>query len=294
VTLRRLSGQYGASPDQASTGSGPRRAGLPEPERALPRARQHRFAARRPTTCCPAGGCTKYSKSPAQLRRPQNGLLAMPFGWMRHSQFCWLMIPVRSTFRVEPAVLPGCGDRGCRRLLPCHGRRCCILRRRGGPADPAGGRCAAFHVTGMHRLSAGRSIDSLNLTFVQMATCGLVFLIMSSLLLVLAGTMGDNGWNSRLHLLLCKQPLNRRKPALRWHEPKGPSKVTSWAERLGRRGLTADVGKHSRPSRRGSCGGGRGGGAEDRPGPRIQHQPRGPLPVPEDRQLTHSLHIIQG
>lgn len=39
----------------------------------------------------------------------------------------------------------------------------------------------AFHVTGMHRLSAGRSIDSLNLTFVQMATCGLVFLIMSSL-----------------------------------------------------------------------------------------------------------------
>ncbi|WP_354238714.1 DMT family transporter [Arthrobacter sp. UYEF20] len=39
----------------------------------------------------------------------------------------------------------------------------------------------AFHVTGMHRLSAGRSVDSLNLTFVQMATCGLVFLIMSSL-----------------------------------------------------------------------------------------------------------------
>jgi drug/metabolite transporter (DMT)-like permease len=39
----------------------------------------------------------------------------------------------------------------------------------------------AVHVTGMHRLSAGRSIDSLNLTFVQMATCGLVFLIMSSL-----------------------------------------------------------------------------------------------------------------
>jgi ribosomal protein S14 len=76
-------------------------------------------------------------------------------------------------------------------------------------------------------------------------------LIMSSLLLVLAGTMGDNGWNSRLHLLLCKQPLNRRKPELRWHEPKGPPKVTSWAERLGRRGPTADVGKHSRPSRRG-------------------------------------------
>lgn len=39
----------------------------------------------------------------------------------------------------------------------------------------------AVHVTGMHRLSAGRSIDSLNLTFVQMATCGLVFLIMSCL-----------------------------------------------------------------------------------------------------------------
>jgi drug/metabolite transporter (DMT)-like permease len=39
----------------------------------------------------------------------------------------------------------------------------------------------AVHVTGMHRLSAGRSIDSLNLTFVQMATCGLVFLAMSSL-----------------------------------------------------------------------------------------------------------------
>lgn len=39
----------------------------------------------------------------------------------------------------------------------------------------------AVHVTGMHRLSAGRSVDSLNLTFVQMATCALVFLIMSSL-----------------------------------------------------------------------------------------------------------------
>jgi drug/metabolite transporter (DMT)-like permease len=39
----------------------------------------------------------------------------------------------------------------------------------------------AVHVTGMHRLSAGRNIDSLNLTFVQMATCGLVFLVMSSL-----------------------------------------------------------------------------------------------------------------
>jgi drug/metabolite transporter (DMT)-like permease len=39
----------------------------------------------------------------------------------------------------------------------------------------------AVHVTGMHRLSAGRRIDSLNLTFVQMATCGLVFLIMSGL-----------------------------------------------------------------------------------------------------------------
>lgn len=39
----------------------------------------------------------------------------------------------------------------------------------------------AVHVTGMHRLSAGRSIDSLNLTFVQMATCALVFLFMSSL-----------------------------------------------------------------------------------------------------------------
>jgi drug/metabolite transporter (DMT)-like permease len=33
----------------------------------------------------------------------------------------------------------------------------------------------------MHRLSAGRNIDSLNLTFAQMATCGLVFLVMSSL-----------------------------------------------------------------------------------------------------------------
>jgi len=39
----------------------------------------------------------------------------------------------------------------------------------------------AVHVTGMHRLSAGRSVDSLNLTFVQMATCALVFLVMSSL-----------------------------------------------------------------------------------------------------------------
>lgn len=39
----------------------------------------------------------------------------------------------------------------------------------------------AVHVTGMHRLSVGRSIDSLNLTFVQMASSALVFLIMSSL-----------------------------------------------------------------------------------------------------------------
>jgi drug/metabolite transporter (DMT)-like permease len=39
----------------------------------------------------------------------------------------------------------------------------------------------AVHVTGMHRLSAGSGIDSLNLTFIQMATCGLVFLVMSSL-----------------------------------------------------------------------------------------------------------------
>lgn len=38
----------------------------------------------------------------------------------------------------------------------------------------------AVHVTGMHRLSAGRHIDSLHLTFVQMATCGLVFLALSS------------------------------------------------------------------------------------------------------------------
>ncbi|PYH01275.1 DMT family transporter [Arthrobacter stackebrandtii] len=38
----------------------------------------------------------------------------------------------------------------------------------------------AVHVTGMHRLSAGRHIDSLHLTFVQMATCGIVFLALSA------------------------------------------------------------------------------------------------------------------
>ncbi|MGN7249860.1 DMT family transporter [Arthrobacter sp. SAFR-014] len=59
----------------------------------------------------------------------------------------------------------------------------------------------AVHVTGMYRLSAGRSIDSLNLTFVQMATCGLVFLIMSSLwgtpLTTYAGSMK---WSSVLQM----------------------------------------------------------------------------------------------
>jgi drug/metabolite transporter (DMT)-like permease len=59
----------------------------------------------------------------------------------------------------------------------------------------------AVHVTGMHRLSAGRSIDSLNLTFVQMATCGLVFLIMSSLwgtpVTTYAGSMN---WSSVLQM----------------------------------------------------------------------------------------------
>ncbi|MDQ0617623.1 drug/metabolite transporter (DMT)-like permease [Arthrobacter globiformis] len=59
----------------------------------------------------------------------------------------------------------------------------------------------AVHVTGMHRLSARRSIDSLNLTFVQMATCGLVFLIMSSLwgtpITTYAGSMN---WSSVLQM----------------------------------------------------------------------------------------------
>lgn len=59
----------------------------------------------------------------------------------------------------------------------------------------------AVHVTGMHRLSAGRSIDSLNLTFVQMATCALVFLIMSSLwgTPVQAYTAGI-GWSAALQM----------------------------------------------------------------------------------------------
>lgn len=38
----------------------------------------------------------------------------------------------------------------------------------------------AVHVLGMHRLSGGRQIDSLVLTFVQMLTCGAVFLLLSS------------------------------------------------------------------------------------------------------------------
>ena len=38
----------------------------------------------------------------------------------------------------------------------------------------------ALHVTFMHRLTAGRSSDSMQLTFVQMATCGGVFLALSS------------------------------------------------------------------------------------------------------------------
>ena len=38
----------------------------------------------------------------------------------------------------------------------------------------------AAHVTGMHRLSAGRRIDSLHLTFVQMSTCAVVFLGLST------------------------------------------------------------------------------------------------------------------
>jgi drug/metabolite transporter (DMT)-like permease len=38
----------------------------------------------------------------------------------------------------------------------------------------------ALHVTFMHRLTAGRSSDSLQLTFVQMATCSGVFLALSS------------------------------------------------------------------------------------------------------------------
>ncbi|MDQ0614801.1 drug/metabolite transporter (DMT)-like permease [Microbacterium sp. W4I4] len=38
----------------------------------------------------------------------------------------------------------------------------------------------AVHVTAMHRLSSGRGIDSLSLTFVQMLTCAIVFLALSS------------------------------------------------------------------------------------------------------------------
>lgn len=39
----------------------------------------------------------------------------------------------------------------------------------------------SFHVVAMHCLSSGRTIDSLGLTFVQMLTCGAVFLMFSSL-----------------------------------------------------------------------------------------------------------------
>jgi drug/metabolite transporter (DMT)-like permease len=38
----------------------------------------------------------------------------------------------------------------------------------------------AVHVTGMHRLSGSRRVDSLHLTFVQMSTCALVFVIFSN------------------------------------------------------------------------------------------------------------------
>lgn len=38
----------------------------------------------------------------------------------------------------------------------------------------------AVHVTGMHRLTAVRPVDSLSLTFVQMLTCAVVFLALSS------------------------------------------------------------------------------------------------------------------
>jgi drug/metabolite transporter (DMT)-like permease len=59
----------------------------------------------------------------------------------------------------------------------------------------------AVHVTGMHRLSAGRSIDSLNLTFVQMATCAVVFLIMSSLWGTPALTYTTNmDWSAALQM----------------------------------------------------------------------------------------------
>lgn len=59
----------------------------------------------------------------------------------------------------------------------------------------------AVHVTGMHRLSAGRSIDSLNLTFIQMATCGLVFLAMSSLWGTPVATYaGSMDWSAALQM----------------------------------------------------------------------------------------------
>jgi drug/metabolite transporter (DMT)-like permease len=59
----------------------------------------------------------------------------------------------------------------------------------------------AVHVTGMHRLSAGRSIDSLNLTFVQMATCALVFLIMSSLWgMPVPAYTGGMDWSAALQM----------------------------------------------------------------------------------------------
>lgn len=39
----------------------------------------------------------------------------------------------------------------------------------------------AVHVTGMHRLTAVRQVDSMSLTFVQMLTCAVVFLALSSI-----------------------------------------------------------------------------------------------------------------
>lgn len=64
----------------------------------------------------------------------------------------------------------------------------------------------AAHVTAMHRLSAGRRIDSLNLTFVQMSTCGLVFLIMSTLwgmpVTTYAGTMTGSALLQMTYLVI--------------------------------------------------------------------------------------------
>jgi Predicted permease, DMT superfamily len=64
----------------------------------------------------------------------------------------------------------------------------------------------ALHVTFMHRLTAGHSADSLQLTFVQMATCGAVFLALStfwgSSTAEYLATLSASSWLQLLYLVV--------------------------------------------------------------------------------------------